>query len=280
VTEQLDWLRFALSRLARLPRGAVQRTALRDGARASARALELALLAPLAEALGERELVIVPTGSLHALPWAMLPALRGRALAVAPSAGSWVTLGSAGTRRRGRAVLAAGPGLRHASAELRAIAPLHPRAVTLRGASATVPAVLRALDGASVAHLACHGRFRADSPLFSSLELADGPLNVYELQRLRRAPELIVLSACDLALSDRRPGDELLGFAAALLEMGTRAVIASGVAVPDAAVVRLMIRLHELLADGRSPATALAIAQRDLASRTIELGGFVCLGRG
>ncbi|HTU28745.1 MAG TPA: CHAT domain-containing protein [Solirubrobacteraceae bacterium] len=280
VTEQLEWLRFALSRLARLPRGAVQKTALRDGARASAQALDQTLLAPLAETLGERELVIVPTGSLHSLPWAMLPSLRGRALAVAPSAASWAALGSGGARRRGRTVLAAGPGLRHASAELRSIAPLHPRAVTLRGAAATVPAVLRALDGASVAHLVCHGRFRADSPLFSSLELADGPLNVYELQRLRRAPELIILSACDLALSDRRPGDELLGFAAALREMGTRAVIASVVAVPDAAVVRLMSRLHGLLADGRSAATALAIAQRELAPRTIELGGFVCLGRG
>jgi hypothetical protein len=280
VTEQLEWLRFALSRLARLPRGAVQRTGLQDGARASAQALDLALLAPLAQALGERELVIVPTGSLHAMPWAMLPSLRGRALAVAPSAGSWAALGSGGTRRRDRTVLAAGPGLRHASAELRAIAPLHPRAVTLRGTAATVPAVLRALDGAAIAHLACHGRFRADSPLFSSLELADGPLNVYELQRLRRAPELIILSACDLALSERRPGDELLGFTAALLEMGTRAVIASGVAVPDAAVVRLMSRLHELLGSERSPATALAIAQRELAPRTIALGGFVCLGRG
>jgi hypothetical protein len=280
VTEQLEWLRFALSRLARLPRGAVQRTALQDGARASAAALDLALLAPLAQALGDRELVIVPTGSLHALPWAMLPSLRGRPLAVAPSAGSWAALGSGGTRRRDRTVLAAGPGLRHASAELRAIAALHPRAVTLRGTAATVPAVLRALDGAAIAHLACHGRFRADSPLFSSLELADGPLNVYELQRLRRAPELIILSACDLALSEHRPGDELLGFAAALLEMGTRAVIASGVAVPDAAVVRLMSRLHELLGSGRSPGTALAIAQRELAPRTLALGGFVCLGRG
>jgi len=280
VVEQLEWLRFALSRLARLPRGAVQRDALQQGARACAQALDLALIAPLAPALGDRELVIVPTGSLHALPWAILPSLRGRAISVAPSAGSWAALGSAGRRGGSRTVLATGPGLRHASAELRAIAPLYPRAVTLRGAAATVPAVLRALEGATVAHLACHGRFRADSPLFSSLELADGPLNVYELQRLRRAPELIILSACDLALADRRPGDELLGFTAALLEMGTRAVIASGVAVPDAAVVRLMSRLHELLASGRSPAAALALAQRELAPRTIALGGFVCLGRG
>ena len=66
-------------------------------------------------------------------------------------------------------------------------------ATVLTGTAATAAAVMHALDGATVAHLACHGHFRSDSPLFSSLELADGPLSGYQLQRLRRAPELIVL---------------------------------------------------------------------------------------
>src|SRR5262249_10944157 len=80
--------------------------------------------------------------------------------------------------------------------------------------AATVTSTLQALDGAALAHLACHGHFRSDSPLFSSLELADGPLNVYDLQNLRRPPGIVVLSACDLALSRLHPGDELLGVAA------------------------------------------------------------------
>ena len=80
-----------------------------------------------------------------------------------------------------------GPHLRHAGVEIAAISSLHPRAVTLTGRAAAATAVLQALDGASIAHLACHGRFRSDSPLFASLELADGPLNAYELQQLRRA---------------------------------------------------------------------------------------------
>jgi CHAT domain-containing protein len=135
--------------------------------------------------------------------------------------------------------------------------------------------VLRALDGAAVAHLACHGHFRSDSPLFSALELADGPLNVYELQRLRRAPELVVLSACDLGLSALHPGDELLGLATALLGMGTRTVVASVAPVPDAAARRLMLAFHKRLLAGDAPATALAGAQ----ART-ESASFVCLGAG
>src|SRR6185437_12232334 len=104
---------------------------------------------------------------------------------------------------------------------------LHQGATVLHGTAATARATLAALDGCKLAHLACHGHFRADSPLFSSLELADGLLNVYALQQLKLAPEIVVLSACDVALSSVRPGDELLGLAAALLGMGTRTIIAS-----------------------------------------------------
>ena len=281
ITEQVGWLRFALSRLARLPPTAAQRESLTEGARDSAAELDRALLAPLASALGDRELVIVSTGSLHTLPWPALPSLGGRALAMAPSAATWASISPTHPRDRdGATVLVAGPGLRHAADELQAVARSHRNAVLLSGGGATVAAVMDRLEGAEVAHLACHGRFRADGPLFSSLELADGPLNVYELQRLTRPPRLVVLSACDLALSESRPGDELLGFAVALLAMGTETVLASCVPVPDAAARHLMTALHELLAAGHRPATALAIAQRRLAGGEMALGGFVCLGRG
>jgi tetratricopeptide (TPR) repeat protein len=282
VAAELEWLRFSLTRMARLRRDAPQRPALQAGARAAAGSLCNALVQPLLERIGNRELVLAPTAALHATPWSLLPRLEGRTVTVTPSAAIWLELRTrAARRRRGRrAVLVSGPGLRHARAELNALARLYPGAVTLSGRAATVTDVLAALDGAALAHLACHGRFRADSPLFSSLELADGPLNVYELQSLRRAPELMVLSACDLAVADAHPGDELLGFASALLNMGTRTVIASSVPVPDAAAKRLMTGLHERLVSGASPATALADAQRRLVESQPALGGFVCLGSG
>jgi CHAT domain-containing protein len=177
-------------------------------------------------------------------------------------------------------VLVAGPRLQHAEREVQSLATEQPGAAVLVGAAATAEATLRALDGAALAHLACHGRFRADSPLFSSLELADGPLTTLELQRLRRPPEVLVLSACDLALSDRHPGDELLGLSAALLAMGTRTIVASVVPVPDAAARRLMLAFHRELAGGASPALALARAQAGLRKGSEALAGFVCLGAG
>jgi len=281
VQAEHEWLRFALTRLGRLPRGAPQAPALREGARGSARTLDELLLAPLAARLQDRELVLAPTGGLHALPWALLPSLRGRPLTITPSATVWLARQTPrGRRRRQRVVLGAGPHLRHARSELNVIAELYPDTTMLHGQSAGVDSVLGAIDGATVVHLACHGRMRSDSPLFSSLELADGPLNVYELEHLRRPPELVVLSSCDMATSATHPGDELLGFAAALLNMGTRTVIASTVPVPDAAAKRLMRALHERLVAGESPARALAGAQQLVTRSELALAGFVCLGSG
>jgi CHAT domain-containing protein len=160
------------------------------------------------------------------------------------------------------------------------VATLLPGATVLTGRDATVEATLAALDGATLAHIACHGRFRSDSPLFSSLELADGPLTALDIQGLRRAPDVLVLSACDVALSERHPGDELLGLSAALLASGTRTIIASVVPVPDAAARRLMLAFHRRLAGGASPASALADAQAGLRADQQALAGFLCLGAG
>jgi CHAT domain-containing protein len=230
--------------------------------------------------LGDAPLVIVPTGALHALPWGALPSFHGRPLVISPSLSLWMELSERPRSRRRKPAVIAGPRLRHARAEAKEIGALLPGAIVLGGRDATAANALEALEGASLAHVACHGRFRPDSPLFSSLELNRGTLNVHDLQLLRRAPEIMVLSACEVALSERHPGDELLGLAAALLAMGTRTIIASVVPVPDAATRRLMLAFHHELAVGTLPATALARAQAGLQRTSAALAGFVCLGTG
>jgi hypothetical protein len=281
VAEQVQWLRFAVQRLAHLRRGAPQRAALLAGGEASAGELERALISPLREVIGERELVIVPTGPLHGVPWGTLPALRTRPLTVTPAATLWSAgIGKDHCGRARRSVLVAGPRLAQARRELDAVARLRPSARVLAGAEATVRATMRAIDGAAVAHIICHGTLRADSPLFTSLELADGPLHAYDLQRLRRPPELVVLSACDVGSAQTHPGDELLGFASMLLALGTRNVIASVVAVPDAGATRLMRALHRALVTGQRPAPALASARGALLASELPLTGFLSLGAG
>jgi CHAT domain-containing protein len=272
---ELDWLRSALSRLAKGRLDADRGAAARASADASAAALDKLLIEPIRPTIGHSPLLIVPTGWLHAVPWSALPSLRNRPLAVSPSLAIWTAIAQRPGTRRHKTALIAGPRLRHAPREVREIAALRPGSTALLGKEATSKAALKALDGAAIAHLACHGHFRSDSPLFSSLELADGPLNVYELQNLRRTPEIVVLSACVLALSRLHPGDELLGLATSLLGMGTRTIIGSVVLVPDATARRLMLALHRNLLAGKRPALALAQAQSRVATP-----GFVCLGDG
>jgi hypothetical protein len=271
--DELAWLRFALGRLAHGRGGA----AMRANAEAAAKRLDRALVEPLLPSLADEPLLVVPTGPLHALPWGALPSLRGRAVTVAPSLASWAAARRPSRSRR--VALVAGPQLRHARREAEELADVWPGATVLTGPEATADAVLHALDGAAIGHVACHGRFRVDSPLFSSLELADGALTALDLQSLRRAPDVLVHSACDVALSERHAGDELLGLAAVLLGLGTRTIVASVVPVPDRTARSLVLALHRELHAGATPSVALARAQSTL-RRSSPLAGFVCLGRG
>ncbi|KAA2262437.1 CHAT domain-containing protein [Solihabitans fulvus] len=76
-------------------------TAIAASAELRAKVLDEALIRPLADALGDRELVLVPTGSLYAVPWGVLPSLRGRPVVVVPSATAWLAAeeASAASRR-------------------------------------------------------------------------------------------------------------------------------------------------------------------------------------
>jgi hypothetical protein len=249
--------------------------------------LAAALLAPVRAVTGDRELVIVPTGLLVTVPWALV-AEPGRPVTVAPSATFWLAArqqaGSpqAASQRpnsqrldaSATAVLAAGPGTQRGEAEIAQIARLRPGATVLAGDAASPAAVLAAMDGASLVHLAAHGTHQPDNALFSALELAGGPVMGYDLQRLKAAPVLAVLSCCDLGLADVRPGDETLGMVSALLHAGTATAVASVTQVADDTAMRVMTSLHAALRRGLSPAQALAEAGRD------EPAGFVCFGAG
>ncbi len=275
VLREADSLRFSMHRLARRHGSPASLAAADAVTRHAAATLGELLLAPLGTAIEGRELVIVPTMALHSLPWTVLPALAGCAVSIAPSATVWLNAQSRPRRRTGATVLVTGPDLKHAVPELRALRRTYPEATVLTGRAATAERVRTALDGARLAHLACHGHFRADNPQFSSLRLADGPLMVYDLERLRRAPEVIVLSACDAGLSAVHAGDELMGLSSALFALGTRTLVASVMPVQDESARHLMGDFHRRLSAGLAPASALAEAQASLG-----VLGFACFGAG
>ncbi|BCL24363.1 hypothetical protein GCM10017668_62060 [Streptomyces tuirus] len=237
---------------------------------AAGRRLEELLLGPAAAQLGGGPVVIVPPGRLHRVPWALLPSLRERVLSVSPSAGSWLRARETAPPPEGCHVLVRGPGLATGGAEVPELAGRYGCATVLEGDEARVPRVLEELDGAALAHIAAHGTFRADSPLFSSLRMADGPIVVHDFERLDRSPYRIILSCCDTARLASVGADELLGLVTALLPLGTAGVVACSAPVNDAAVVPLMLALHKGLDAGLSLAEALRDARAALPGDTLH----------
>ncbi|MFD4672234.1 CHAT domain-containing protein [Lentzea sp. NPDC058450] len=186
------------------------------------------------------EIVVVPDGVLHDMPWASL----GPRVHVLPGLGRWRE------GRGGRRVWVSGPGIGHS--EVAALRQRHGGTIS----RSTVDATLKALDGAGVAHIAAHGHVNAQNPLFSFLEMEDGPLYGYDIARIQNPPDVVVLSACES------------GLARAFLDAGTTTVIASVLEVPDVQVSRAMEQVHALI--GHPVEAARAVAHL----------GFSCYGTG
>lgn len=266
---QVDALRFGGDALCRHAAQALQRV------RGHLQALHALLWAPVAPLLdGAERVVLLPHRELHYVPFAALHdgaqwLVERHEMCVAPGVGAWL----AGRRvpapppRRVLAVGVSGATLPQVAAEIDAVAAAFvgvPGGAVrvLRDDAARLPALRGALPGSDVLHLACHGRFRADSPMFSALELADGPLALHDVAALPLDATLAVLSACDTGASRIAPGDERVGLVRAFFAAGARAVLASQWAVADDSTARLMADFYRALVAGATPAAALRQAQR------------------
>jgi tetratricopeptide (TPR) repeat protein len=250
--------RFLLRRLARgRPRLGDEAVLAHSGA-----SLETSLLGPAAVGLGDRPVVVVPPGWLQAVPWTLMPSLRDRAVTVAPSALAWLRGRHKRPPAHRRVALVEGPRLATGGAEVEQLHAHYSDAVLLSRGGATAERVLSALDGAWLAHIAAHGTFRADNPLFSSIQLDDGPLTVHDFERLSRAPYWLVLSSCDSGTAAPVGADELLGLVGSLMPLGAVGIVASIVPVNDPAAVPLMLALHDALEKGAALPEALLAGRR------------------
>jgi len=274
---EVDFARFGLNRLAHSRPADHAENAL-SILEEIGRKLEEILLGPASRHLGDGPIVIIPPGRLHAVPWAVVPSLRDRVVSVSPSARAWLRARAAPRPDGPEVVLVRGPGLGTGAVE--ALAAEHGLPI-LGDGSATVARVLDAIDGAQLVHLAAHGSFRFDSPLFSSLGMHDGPLTVYDFERLRRAPYQMILPACDSGLLAPAGADELLGLTSSLVPLGTAGIIASVVRVNDKAADQLMLALHRRLRGGGTLAESLSGARAELATDPVATAtgwSFLALG--
>lgn len=248
--------------------GRVVRAGLRD----RLARLDAALLAPLAPLLGDR-VVLTPSGLFGQVPWPLLPSFAGIGVTVARSATAWAHTPDAAPPRR--ALLVAGPHLARAADEIDACAAHWRDPIRLTGPDANAATVMRVLGDADLLHVAAHGHHHAQNPLFSSTDLADGPVFGYEVDRMPTLPGVVVFSACDVGR--RTGGDDPLGLATALLHAGARSVLAAPAALADADAARLMPDLHARMASGTPVADALAAS---VAAFGPDAPPLVCFGAG
>jgi CHAT domain-containing protein len=133
-----------------------------------------------------------------------------------------------------------------------------------------------------ILHLASHGLFRADNPMFSALRLYDGWLTGADVLALDLKDTLVVLSACESGRNDGQRGDEILGLTRAFLGAGTRALCATLWLAEDKASASLMDCLYQQLAQGGDYASALRAAQlalKEKLSHPYYWAPFVLIGQ-
>jgi CHAT domain-containing protein len=229
------------------------------------------LLRPLEAAIGLRRLAIVPHRALHYVPFHALYdglsyVIEDRETIYAPSASILQNCLRKPTHKLEKFLLigCADEQIPLVNEEIETIAALFKNSTILLGERAKTDEIKKFASGADVLHLACHGKFRAQNPLFSSLKLADGWLTVREIENLKLNADLVVLSACDTGVNYVAPGDELLGLARGFFSAGASSLVLSLWNVHDATTVQLMRHFYEEIQRGKSPATALHKAQCEI----------------
>jgi CHAT domain-containing protein/Tfp pilus assembly protein PilF len=140
-------------------------------------------------------------------------------------------------------------------------------AETLTKERATLEALSALAPGCDILHLACHGLFRVDNPMFSAVKLHDGWLTAADVMQLNLKDALVTLSACESGRGTVLRGDEVIGLPRAFLGAGAASVVVSLWLVQDKTTVTLMTHWYNQLNQGMGRAAALQAAQRALRER-------------
>jgi CHAT domain-containing protein len=229
------------------------------------------LVEPLRLQVRGRSLVIVPHGFLHEVPFHALRdgdryLIDMYSFSYAPSV-SVFHLSRAKRERPGEQSLILGVPdayAPHIAGEIEAVAASLPKAITFTGPSATVERLREYAPSSRFVHIATHGWFRQDNPMFSSVRLGTSEVRVYEFYELDLACDLITLSGCGTGLSTVVAGDELLGLVRGLLYAGARAVLVSLWDVSDASTAQFMEFFYRELAAHGDKSSALRAAMTRL----------------
>ena len=248
------------------------------------------LIAPIRHRLSSKHLVFVQHGLLHHVPFHALHdgesyLIDNFSVSYAPSASVYALCQSKPANTTGDPLILGVPDAQTPSiqTEVDALSAMLPGARAFLGEQAT-EAVLRTHGHASrIVHIATHGYFRQDNPMFSSIRLGDSHLSLYDLSHLQLPAELVVLSGCATGLNVITPGDELIGLARGLLQAGAQSLVLSLWDVHDESTKDFMITFYARLQEGQPKAAAMRSAMielRDKHPHPYHWAPFSLIGKG
>jgi CHAT domain-containing protein len=245
-----------------------------ESTRAHLKNLYQELLAPVRDSLSAKHLVFVPHGLLHYVPMHALhdgeSYLADRfTISYAPSASIYAICRNRTANASGDSLIF---GIADAQApsimeEVTALRTILSRARLFLGEDASQEALRGHGPSSRMVHIATHGYFRQDNPMFSSIRLGGSYLSLYDLYHLKLPVELVVLSGCATGLNVIKPGDEQIGLIRGLLQAGAQSLVLSLWDVHDKSTKDFMVAFYTRLQDGMEKASALQGAMLELRER-------------
>ena len=171
------------------------------------------------------------------------------------------------------------PDLPHIDGEVTRIREMFPNAIVY----STVDQVLNAAesDPFDLIHVAAHGRYDHENPMFSSIQLEDGHLLACDIARSSFQTRIAVLASCDSASMGQPTGWEPQGLARAFLARRSEVVIGSLWPLNDQVAEYGFGVFYRKLKEGLSVSQSLANARDDLKERyphSAFWGSFVMFG--
>jgi CHAT domain-containing protein/Tfp pilus assembly protein PilF len=234
-------------------------------------ALYAELIAPLRQHLQAKHLIFVPHGPLHFLPFHALKngdtyLCDTHTISYAPSATVFALCQEKPPCEMTTSLVMGIPDERAPQIldEVQSVAAILPNSDLRLGGQATTEVLKTRGSQSALLHIATHGTYRQDNPMFSGIRLGDGYLNLYDLYQMRLSARHVTLSGCATGMNFVAAGDELLGLQRGLFCAGASSLLLSLWDVHDRSTAELMQSFYKGYMETGNMALSLQSAMKQL----------------
>jgi CHAT domain-containing protein len=247
------------------------------------------LIVPVESLIGNRKLIFSPVGKLHYVPFNALfdgseYLIQKTEVSLIPSATVLLHCLSKPQRRVKNALLIgfADESIPLVNKEIFDLSKIFSEKMSFVKSEATFANFRKHAENFDILHIACHGNFRQDNPMFSSLRLSDGWVTVRDACGMNLKAELVTLSACETGINSIFAGEELLGLSRGFLSAGANSLLLTLWNVNDEVTQALMADFYASVLNGKTFGTSLRIAQCNAIRQNMHpyyWSPFVLIGR-